>query len=98
MIDVTCDHHVSRQNPPKPSRQRNKLDPKTGDQFQRGQAPGRGGGGLRGAWPGLSVTGGQKIEARPHRGWERRSTPRWGTEGPASSPSPSSAAPSTPHL
>lgn len=65
VIDVTCDHRVSRRDPPKPSRQRNKLDPKAGDQFQRGQAQGWGGGGLWG------VPGAGKTEARPCGGWER---------------------------
>lgn len=84
MIDVSCDRHVSRQDPPppNPSRQRNKLDPKARDQFQRGQARGcSGGDGLWGACPGLSVTGRQKIEARPYGDWERRRPQRCSRKG-----------------
>lgn len=92
MIDVTCDHYVSRPDPPLPSQTRQtekqirSKDPGsvsegTGLQLGRGWS-------LGGAWPGLSVTGGQKIEARPYGGGGGEARSGMGWSGPPPSLEP----------
>ena len=86
MIDVTCDHYISRPDHRPPSSQTRQTEKQIRSKDPGSVSEGTGlrwgrGWSLGGAWPGLSVTGGQKIEARPYGGGGGRHAQGWGGQG-----------------